>query len=211
MVSKTKMSKAKPGKLYVSKRFQHALGAFVAQLIFGLIAIFLPTFSSRMLIVTLLLGLLSFALQYRRGVVRVVNLSGIIILMIGFLISSARILAEAAQASLVYMFGLLFAMYLLFLAANFAFPEKTIWLFKEQFFPTTRLGRGCIAMILAFGPVAAIFGAQFGRSSPRPFAWWLLGFLSFGLTLLITQNAAAQYIVYQNNEKQGQHNKPRQR
>ncbi|HRN49690.1 MAG TPA: hypothetical protein PLC52_01125 [Anaerolineales bacterium] len=115
--------------------------------------------------------------------------------MFAILVEAARLFEFAASTHFVYAFTTVFFLFSLTIAMSFRHPNLAILLYREQTQPKTSLGRKYLAVILCLAPVAAVLGAEAGRTLPKPVMWWVLAILSLFIAIVASQAAVAQYIM----------------
>jgi hypothetical protein len=87
------------------------------------------------------------------------------------------------------------AVYLAALALPIVAPRTSRMLVREQAFPRTRLGRGCLAVSLALLPIGGILGASVGMNAGR-FGWARIVIPFGALVLIVGATAYAHNIMH---------------
>ncbi len=186
----------------MGKRMSHKLGkwqyasiVFFGSILFGLPAALFPSPAFSFFVVTLLLAVVAFLVAVKRGKPKGPDLTIFLMWMFAILVEAARLFELAAGTRFVFAFAAVLLLFLLTIAVSFRYPKLTIFLYREQTQPKTPLGRRFLAVILYLAPIAAIVGAQAGRTQPKPATWWVVAVLSLLIALLGLQSAIAQYIM----------------
>lgn len=109
--------------------------------------------------------------------------------VLGALLAAAKALQPRYFGSVWESYAAVLALTAAFAGLHFLFPQATLWLRREMYTPTTRLGRGCLSVSLALLGGGGVLGASLGRRLARQIDDPNLGFALMGACLLFVAYA----------------------
>lgn len=163
-------------------------------------AFFIPSFSAPLFwFVIVLSGVAALAMYvYLQRGAQAKPLVGIL-WCAGALLATAKALQPKLFANLPTALLVVLSLAALFVLLHFAFPAATLWVRREMFAPTTKLGRGCLSISLGLVGTGGALGASWGRRlaqqiDDRNTSFAIMGACLLFVAFLVLNTVVSQYI-----------------